>query len=203
MRLRVAPPEEDEMIFENKESNINLVYNSVALDCVDVYIPKNHIVAVRKFETCSSHFYTDSIFTNAGATGFPDVTKEMFQIWHKQMCSDHLYNDDQECPCGLDKEKNVEEDCLFVKEMFPLYEVVVENKMRLTVCGDKTTFKTFTYLLDPSEREHMERYLAGTDDPMYDFVHELRYNPNRAFPASPELEKVKSDFENNKKRKTA
>jgi hypothetical protein len=34
-----------------------------------------------------------------------------------------------------------------------------------------------TYVVDPSENEHMERFLAGTDDPIYDLVHELRYNP--------------------------
>lgn len=34
------------------------------------------------------------------------------------------------------------------------------------------------YIVHPSENEHMERYLAGTDDPMYDFVHELRYHPD-------------------------
>lgn len=33
------------------------------------------------------------------------------------------------------------------------------------------------YVVDPSENEHMERFLAGTDDPLYDLVHELRYNP--------------------------
>lgn len=33
------------------------------------------------------------------------------------------------------------------------------------------------YTIDSSEHEHLERYLAGTDDPLYDFVHEIRYNP--------------------------
>ncbi len=33
------------------------------------------------------------------------------------------------------------------------------------------------YVVHPDERERMERILAGTDNPLYDLVHELRYNP--------------------------
>lgn len=33
------------------------------------------------------------------------------------------------------------------------------------------------YTIDPSESEHVERYLAGTDDSLADWVHEMRYNP--------------------------
>lgn len=38
--------------------------------------------------------------------------------------------------------------------------------------------KNAYYGIHPCEKEHVERYLAGTDDPMYDFVHELRYHPD-------------------------
>lgn len=41
----------------------------------------------------------------------------------------------------------------------------------ITITGNRD------YVVDPSENEHMERFLAGTDDPIYDLVHELRYNP--------------------------
>ena len=44
----------------------------------------------------------------------------------------------------------------------------------------------------------LERFLAGTDDPMYDFVHELRYNP-RALPVSEELAEKAKDFDNRKR----
>lgn len=33
------------------------------------------------------------------------------------------------------------------------------------------------YLVHPDEREHMERFLAGTDDALYDYVHHLKYDP--------------------------
>jgi succinate dehydrogenase flavin-adding protein (antitoxin of CptAB toxin-antitoxin module) len=36
------------------------------------------------------------------------------------------------------------------------------------------------YYLHPDEKEHIERFLAGTDNPLYDLVHELRYNPKFA-----------------------
>jgi hypothetical protein len=36
-----------------------------------------------------------------------------------------------------------------------------------------TTNENRVYVVDPSENDHMERFLAGTDD----LVHELRYNP--------------------------
>lgn len=44
----------------------------------------------------------------------------------------------------------------------PIYVIIDENgKM---------------YYVHPCEQEHMERYVAGTADSMYDLVHELRYN---------------------------
>lgn len=33
------------------------------------------------------------------------------------------------------------------------------------------------FFVHPDENERMERLLAGTDNPLYDLVHELRYNP--------------------------
>lgn len=41
-----------------------------------------------------------------------------------------------------------------------------------------TAKKYGDFIVDPCEKEHMERFLAGTDDPLYDLVHELRYNPS-------------------------
>ncbi len=81
------------------------------------------------------------------------------------------------CECAT-----IEDTARFLKSFqpllayFPLY--------LLTVIGENQKF--VSYIIDPSEHEHMERYLAGTDDPMYDFVHELRNNP-RALPPSAEL----------------
>ena len=65
--------------------------------------------------------------------------------------------------------------------------------IKLVMGRDKTERK---YIVHPSEKEHMERYLAGTDDPMYDFVHELRYNPDSLF--GKEKEAAESHFKKHK-----
>ena len=87
---------------------------------------------------------------------------------------------------------------------YPHYIVRVKNLFRefvdyMSYRAKYTAPETCDYLLDPSEHEHMERYLAGTDDPMYDFVHELRHNP-RALPASHEL--LEATERHNKRAKT-
>jgi hypothetical protein len=74
---------------------------------------------------------------------------------------------------------------------FPYYIVRTKNMLHeKTIYDSKRSefIESFTceYILHPSEYEHVERYLAGTDDPMYDFVHELRHNP-KGLPTSPEL----------------
>ena len=53
----------------------------------------------------------------------------------------------------------------------------------------KTTQWVFIH---PSERDRMERFLAGTLDPMHDLVHELRYNP--AFQIGKDVQDAKNDF---------
>jgi len=48
------------------------------------------------------------------------------------------------------------------------------------------------YVVHPDENERMERILAGTNNPLYDLVHELRYNP--AIAVGREVETAKNDF---------
>jgi hypothetical protein len=70
------------------------------------------------------------------------------------------------------------------------------------VCIDKvglyiiTTRNQDEFVVDPSENEHMERFLAGTDDPLYDLVHELRYNPH--FRLDAEIQSAENHFKRNK-----
>lgn len=72
------------------------------------------------------------------------------------------------------------------ESIYPLYEIIVKDE-------------DDCYLVHPSEREHMERYLAGTDNPLYDLVNELRYNPNLAFGS--EVRAAKQDFESETKKR--
>jgi hypothetical protein len=74
--------------------------------------------------------------------------------------------------------------------------IVVKNKMRIEMeredC-DTAYFvpKLVNCFVASSEREHMERYLAGTDDALYDYVHYLKYNPTNGSEALA----VKDEFE--------
>jgi hypothetical protein len=52
----------------------------------------------------------------------------------------------------------------------------------------------------PDERQRMERILNGTDNPIYDLVHELRYNPSMPVHLGAERRAAKEDFEQQKKR---
>jgi hypothetical protein len=74
--------------------------------------------------------------------------------------------------------------CLCKLTCFPLYMAI--NKKR-----------TKRHIIHPDEKEHVERFLAGTDDPLYDFIHELRYNPK--FMLGNDVEEAKNEF--TKKRK--
>lgn len=48
----------------------------------------------------------------------------------------------------------------------------------------------YRYIVHPDEHENMERYLAGTDDPIYDFIH---YQVS-------EVAKAAEDFESEQKK---
>lgn len=54
-------------------------------------------------------------------------------------------------------------------------------------------------LLHPCERERMERHLSGTDSPIYDLVHELRYNPHVG--VGPEKSEAAAHFLEEKRQK--
>jgi hypothetical protein len=57
------------------------------------------------------------------------------------------------------------------------------------------------WIVHPDERERMQRILNGTDNPLYDLVHELRYNPNMPSCLSTDRQEAEERFEQAKKRK--
>lgn len=85
------------------------------------------------------------------------------------------------------------EDC------FPLYFIITDNVLGVY----PQQIDTLTYqgsiwcLVHPDERVRMERYLSGTDNPIHDLVHELRFHP--AFAMSRDVVDAKQDFENKKR----
>lgn len=89
--------------------------------------------------------------------------------------------------------------CKMPKTVVPLYVITVKNKTchPLWNTTESKWFipPTLDYIVHPDEREHMERFLAGTDDPVYDLVHELQYNPI----VGSHLTHAKKDFEQRKR----
>lgn len=102
-----------------------------------------------------------------------------------------------ECTCGFeDKLCDLEKDgqidferenftCMCFDSLFPLHIVTVQNKTEKFSTlqkRDRHSWYSYTpttcmYVVDPSEREHMERFIAGTDDALFDYVHHLQYAP--------------------------
>lgn len=90
----------------------------------------------------------------------------------------------------------------FVKEkVFPLYVITVKNK-DVREYEHHNSFlvpKTINYIVHSSEHEHMERYLAGTDDALYDYVNLLKYMPrlegSEFLGAERDFKRIKKDDE--------
>ncbi len=83
--------------------------------------------------------------------------------------------------------------CGIMDHLFPLYTFIMNHEI------DKPggTSVPCWFVVHPDERARMERILAGTDNPIHDLVHELRYNPRLALGA--EVAEARDDF-NGKKR---
>jgi hypothetical protein len=119
------------------------------------------------------------------------------------------------CSCGVaeiwsklkrdcQEEKTISCSCV-AHDTFPMYIVRCKNKIETSYADiDRNEElvlipKVANYIVDASEREHMERFLAGTDDPLYDYVHLLQYGPN----GGTEVNKAREEFESAaKKQKT-
>ena len=116
------------------------------------YVPKSQIGFVRKMH--KQPFIFDLL---------PDVEhwKLLFDLCKGDGCTckmkDYYKNDWKDFPENL--------TCNCELSIYPMY-IITNNVLPKF------------YLVHPEESEHMERYLAGTDDPMYDLVHELRYHPS-------------------------
>ncbi len=83
--------------------------------------------------------------------------------------------DDTNAACAFTVLDNV--PCNIMKHLFPLYTILAHE----TSNNDMKFIGWF--VVHPDERDRMERILAGTNDPIHDLVHELRYNPALALGA--------------------
>ena len=164
-----------------------------AVSCLNVYIPTKDILQVKLYKTCHE-------YCSAYALCMRPCCSRIKMV--EELC---LFENQPRCSCGvLAKFDQIEDaidydvterkivdreiskadacatDCVCNFKIFPLYEIVVGNEIEEMTKGQERAVsvpKQITYIVHSSEREHMERYLAGTDDPLYDYVHHLKYNP--------------------------
>lgn len=69
-----------------------------------------------------------------------------------------------------------------VIKCWPRYVLRIADTVLVSMLTDGTD-STVHVLVSEKENARMERYLAGTDSPLYDFLEELRFNPNTALGA--------------------
>lgn len=140
-----------------------------------LFVPKHQILSVSRLDSFKA---ADDLFLDDLNDGVPVLflLQSIFPL-----ITGNKFN----CTCGMFKqlksmskkeyaESNVDEtQCKCVDAMFPCFVITTKNIGTVRHCvGD-----TIKFIVHPSEHEHMERFLAGTDDPMYDFVHHLQYAP--------------------------
>ena len=93
--------------------------------------------------------------------------------------------------------------CLFEEQpIFPLYLIAAKNHKEFALRDlGNGNMEEFTpehafYIVHPDERDRMPRILEGTDNPMYDLVHEMRYGKDAIrMGTGTELKTAKRKFE--------
>ena len=111
-------------------------------------------------------------------------------------------DDDKICSFSCWKEKSKLPLCPIEKALgsFYVFPYVPDPNIDDLIVADSfysSDFEAtlFWCIVHPDERERMERILAGTDNPIHDLVHELRYNPNITTQLGGERREAKEDLE--------
>lgn len=161
------------------------------LICDHVFIPAAEILVVKVFQSLEELYdNSDVIFTSEDKTLADSRTEFYSSFWTLVLRYYNHHYLQMGCKCGAFNTFNAAAyTCDFTKAgapmctcdlaIFPVYEVTVRNH-KMEICqrdGKSIHPLTMSYIVHPDEREHMERYLAGTDDPISDLVHEFRFNP--------------------------
>jgi hypothetical protein len=165
-------------------------------------VPAAHIVSVQQFNTFEQ-YATHSDVLRGYISALPYNQRKM--DFYVQMRCDFVefFKISFKCSCAMNTYvESVLKTHVYVMpdapatctcptdNLFPLYEITVKNKSKLvadyTYYGNEihkhnqlTPFvsPTITYLVHPDERQHMQRFLAGTDESVHDLIQELRYHP--------------------------
>lgn len=169
----------------------------------NTFIPKTKIDNVKKFDTLSEYKDHITIIFNLSSFDGYEFYNYFYDLtigYGKEFCHCIVKNyllhawsadDDDEFPPIEPPE--IWPLCTCCSSIFPLYEITVQNNIEKAYDNKENVYirpKLATYVLDKSEHEHMERYLAGTDDALYDLVHLLRY-----MPSNPEVINAGNNFD--------
>lgn len=161
-----------------------------------LYVPILPNVSIR---ACSS---VESIADNAGYDLLKD--EKMYQLSKTLHYALNRLSDNIKCSkfgkehesCSLQNTHSNFEKCPLVELFSPFYIVTYMPQKRIDGFDD-----VCWCVVHPDEHERMERILNGTDNPLYDLVHELRYNPNMPTHLGVERKEAQEDFEQKKKQK--
>jgi hypothetical protein len=180
------------------ENNNTAIINQFASNCVCSYVPKHSICGVEKLVS----FKQTQQLLRSFCGNYDCVS------WILECAINSIFGSNYfKCTCGTLDKLNTDlkkgeglvietsHECPCWNQHFPLYLITVQNKHIASStddCGsEKVILPTTTYFVHPSEHEHMERFLAGTDDALYDYVHHLQFNPNNGT----DVNAAKAEFE--------
>jgi hypothetical protein len=185
-------PVDSPFYFANQSDDDTKCYFPLA-DDVSVY------VLSRLTQLDSIHAFTDAMecwFPNMFYT-FRSIHRVLDRVWTA-------------CPFGVPTEEQWKSlDCnecsFFVPSSARVCPHIERGPLYLFPSpvpkGDFDDTDMYWCIVHPEESERMERILNGTDNPLYDLVHELRYNPNISSKIGSERQEAQQDFEQAKKRK--
>lgn len=96
-----------------------------------------------------------------------------------------LINKDVSCECTMNNEFDGEyyECSCDLSKYFPIYVAKVD---------------AYWYYIHPDEKEHVQRFMAGTDNPLYDLVDTLKFHPRYGF--DPDVQAAVDDQEEKKRK---
>lgn len=133
---------------------------------------------------CDIHAVLDSLGETC-ATGTPTEKqwREVEKPWCTFFCESDIYDDAPPCP--------------HLEHHGPFYLFA-----GIPPTTEYAPYTNYWYIVHPDEKERMERILNGTDNPLYDLVHELRYNPVISPAFNRERQECQQDLESGGTKRT-
>lgn len=174
---------------------------------IDACYFMDNYVTYKPIETSYPVYVCATFDTVLEATGTMDeledlpVTAGLFHSRLKELNESLGTSDCCSQICSLLSNDGDNPVCVLKETYGPFYVFPYTPKKTIDCAYEVSQEKIYWCIAHPDEKERMERILNGTNNPLYDLVHELRYNP--AIPArlSVERREAKEDFEQKKRQR--